>query len=146
MKEGLKIKGELKIHRISDGKLLVHKKNLVVDTGLNLIVSRLKDASLNPVSHLAIGEGATAAAAADTALETPVGARKTVSTVTVSGAAIEIVALFDGATYASSSLREAGIFNALTGGQMISRIVFSSTPLPSTDSLQLTWTLTLANA
>ena len=37
-------------------------KNLVVDTGLDYIASRMKDASATAMSHMAIGTGSTAAA------------------------------------------------------------------------------------
>jgi len=144
MKESLKIVGNVKIHR--NGILVLEKKNLVVTSGLNYITERMKEDTVTPISHIGIGTGATAADPADVALETPVGARKAVTTVTVTGAALEIVATFDGATYNSAGLREAGIFNDVAAGTMISRIVFAATPLPTTDSLQITWTLTLANA
>ena len=36
-------------------------KNLVVDTGLDYIASRMKDATATAMSHMAIGTGSTAA-------------------------------------------------------------------------------------
>ena len=48
-----------------DGKLKQREevKNLVVDTGLAYIASRMKDASATAMSHMAIGTGSSAAAA-----------------------------------------------------------------------------------
>jgi hypothetical protein len=141
MIEKLHLVGEIKLHR--NGVLILEQKNLVVDAGLNFALNRLKDGVMGAISHLAIGADATAAAPANTDLGSTVGARKPVNTVTVTGNQIEIVATFDGATYTHAGLREAGIFNAIAGGQMLSRVVFAATPLPVDDTLQLTWTLTL---
>lgn len=141
MKEKLCLVGHIKLHR--NGQLILEQKNLVVNAGLNLVLNRLKDAALGAISHLAIGAGSTAAAAGDTDLESVIVARKAVNTVTVTANQIEIVATFDGATYTHAAITEAGIFNALAAGEMLSRVVFASTPLPAADTLQLTWTLTL---
>jgi hypothetical protein len=147
IKNSIKAVGTLKIELIQkDGsrKILKYLKNLVVDVGLNLICQRLKDASLNALSHMAIGTGDTAADNEDTALETQKSDRKAMSSVTVTDNEIEFVAIFDGATYADT-ITEAGLFNAASAGQMLSRVVFADTVLPSGDSIQITWTLTFAN-
>ena len=44
--------------------------NLVVDTGLDFIASRMKDTSATAMSHMGVGTGSTAASSADTALGT----------------------------------------------------------------------------
>ena len=41
--------------------------NLVVDTGLDYIASRMKDATATAMTHMAVGSGTTAAAAGQTA-------------------------------------------------------------------------------
>ena len=45
-------------------------ENLVVTTGKNYVASRMAGTSANVMSHMAIGTGSTAAAAADTTLGT----------------------------------------------------------------------------
>ena len=83
--ENLKAKGEVKIELTrADGTLETHEiKNLVVDVGLNYIVSRMKDATANVMSHMAIGSGSTAAAAGNTTLGTELG-RVALTSTTVS--------------------------------------------------------------
>ena len=44
--------------------------NLVVDTGLAFIASRMKDATATAMSHMGIGTGTSAAASGDTTLGT----------------------------------------------------------------------------
>ena len=69
-----------------DGKLKQREevKNLVVDTGLAYIASRMKDASATAMSHMAIGTGSSAAAAGNTALGTE-AARVALTSTTISG-------------------------------------------------------------
>ena len=71
--DGIKVRGDLNIVlRGPDGKIKDERnvQNLVVTDGLNLICSRLKDATDSAPSHMGIGTGTTAAAAGDTALGT----------------------------------------------------------------------------
>lgn len=143
MKEKLKVVGTLKFFN-AKGDLVREEKNLVVDTGLNVIAERLAGTSKNAVSHVAIGTGTTAAAAGDLTLETQKSIRVAASSIVVTAGAIVITATFPGTTYAGA-ITEAGLFNAATLGQMISRVVFAAYNLDSSDALTITWTLTFAN-
>ncbi len=63
--DGLKAKGTLDIIvRGPDGNIRDEKKveNLIVDTGLDYIASRMTGTSENVMSHMAVGTGSTAAA------------------------------------------------------------------------------------
>ena len=55
-------------------------KNLVVDTGLAFIASRMKDATATAMSHMGIGTGNTAAAASDTACRVRSGTGRELTT------------------------------------------------------------------
>lgn len=143
MKTKLSVLGSLKIYK--NGHLERDVKNLVVDTGLEWIASRLIDTGTpDQMSHLAIGTGTTAPSASDTDLETVSSPRKAFESISTLGAQVEYSANFDGATY-SGAITEAGLFNALSSGIMLSRVTFSPVTISSGDALNITWTLTFAN-
>lgn len=116
--------------------------NLVVDSGLDYIASRMKDATEDAMSHMAVGSGTTAANAADTALETQIGARVALTSTTVTDNEIVYLATF-AAGVGTGAITEAGTFNAATAGTMLCRTVFSVVNKGADDTLQITWTITL---
>jgi hypothetical protein len=132
------------ILRDADGNIKqdVRVKNLVVDTGLNFMTSRMKDTTLDAMTHMAVGSGTTAAAAGDTALETQISSRVTLTSTTVTANAIEYVAAF-GAGVSTGAITEAGIFNASTAGTMLCRTVFAVVNKGAADTLQITWLVTI---
>lgn len=147
--EQLKAAGKLSIV-LKDEKGAVKEtreiKNLVVNTGLGHITSRLLGTSSNVMSHMALGSGTTAAAAGDTALQSQLGSRKALTSSTQSGSnneSIVYVATFS-AGEATGAVTEAGIFNASTSGTMLCRTVFSVVNKAAGDTLQITWTLTFS--
>ena len=86
-KDFLSAKGALSIVvKDSNGDLKqeLNVTNLVVDTGLAYIASRMKDASATAMSHMAIGAGTTNPAAGDTALESELGRVALTSTTSLS--------------------------------------------------------------
>ena len=67
IQDSIKMTGELRITVTSpDGNITQETvvPNLVVTAGKNFIASRMKDATASAMSHMAIGTGSTAAAAA----------------------------------------------------------------------------------
>jgi len=147
--EQLKAAGKLSIV-LKDEKGAVKEtreiKNLVVNTGLAHITSRLLGTSSNVMSHMALGAGTTAATAGDTALESQLGSRKALTSSTQSGTnneSIVYVATFS-AGEATGAVTEAGIFNASTSGTMLCRTVFSVVNKAAGDTLQVTWTVTFS--
>jgi hypothetical protein len=132
------------ILRDADGNIKqdVRVKNLVVNTGLNFMTSRMKDTTLDAMTHMAVGSGTTAAAAGDTALETQISSRVSLTSTTVTANAIEYVAAF-GAGVSTGAITEAGIFNASSAGTMLCRTVFSVVNKAAADTLQITWTITI---
>jgi hypothetical protein len=147
--EQLKAAGKLSIV-LKDEKGAVKEtreiKNLVVNTGLAHITSRLLGTSSNVMSHMALGSGTTAAAAGNTALESQLGSRDALTSSTQSGTnneSIVYVATFS-AGEATGAVTEAGIFNASTSGTMLCRTVFSVVNKAAGDTLQVTWTVTFS--
>ncbi|CAB5220376.1 hypothetical protein UFOVP236_41 [uncultured Caudovirales phage] len=145
--ETLKASGALRIVVTSaEGQVKedVQVKNLVVNTGLNYIVSRMKDATATAMSHMELGTGTTAAAGADTALGTAIsGSRTALTSTTVSGNTVTYVASFSAGT-GTGAVTEAGIFNATSAGTMLCRTVFPVVNKQSGDSMTVTWTVTVS--
>ena len=117
-------------------------KNLVVDTGLDYIASRMKDASATAMSHMAIGTGSTAAAAGNTALGSE-AARQALTSTTVTSNAVAYVASFAAGT-GTGAITEAGILNAASSGTLLCRTVFSVVNKGASDSMTITWTVTIS--
>lgn len=152
-KGGIKIKGEIHVRVVRDGKVIqeVRKQNLVVDAGLTLLANRLADASPDSgclVNYIAVGTGTDAPDASDTQLQTE-NARKQVASRTNSGAIAAISTVFNAGEVPTSTLKEVGIFIDATGtansGTLFARqnIDVAVTAL---DSVFIDWRITLASA
>lgn len=143
--ENLKARGDLVIEltRESGEVETFEFKNLVVDTGLNYIVSRMKDTSAGAMSHMALGSGTASPVAGDTALGSQLGSRATLSTTTVSGNTITYTATF-AAGVGTGAVTEAGIFNAASAGTMLCRTVFAVVNKAANDTITVTWTVTVS--
>jgi hypothetical protein len=115
--------------------------NLVVDTGLDYIASRMAGTSATVMSHMAIGSGTTDPAAGDTTLESELG-RVTLTSSTVTNNSVEYVATFPAGT-GTGAVTEAGILNNSTGGTMLCRTEFAVINKAAGDSMTITWTVTV---
>ena len=136
----LKMKGKLQI-RLND-EVVQEVDNIVVTAGKGYVASRMKDATATAMSHMAIGSGSTAAAASDTALGNQLG-RVDLTSTTVSAAVVTYVASFPAGT-GTGAVTEAGILNAASGGTMLCRTVFSVVNKGASDSMTVTWTVTVS--
>ena len=115
---------------------------LVVDTGLAFIASRMKDATATAMSHMGIGTGTSAAASGDTTLGTE-AARVALTSTTVTSNAVAYVASFAAGT-GTGAITEAGILNGASGGTLLCRTVFSVVNKAASDSMTITWTVTIS--
>ena len=135
----LSMRGDVVI-KLND-EVVLEKKNLIVNAGKAFLASAIINSSASPFTNMAIGTGTTAAAVGDTAL----GSELARSAFTSSSVASNVVSL--STTYAAGTgtgaLTEAGIFNAGSGGTMLSRVVFSAINKGSADSLTISWTITV---
>tara|TARA_R100000231_G_scaffold67057_2_gene53780 strand:+ start:12384 stop:12809 length:426 start_codon:yes stop_codon:yes gene_type:complete len=138
--DGLKLTGKLKI--ALNGETVQEVDNLVVTAGKGYVASRMKDASATAMSHMAIGSGSTAAAASDTALGNQLG-RVALTSTAVSAAVVTYTATFAAGT-GTGAVTEAGILNASSGGTMLCRTVFSVVNKGASDSMTITWTVTVS--
>ncbi len=146
-KDESRVLGKLKIEvKDKHGKVKDTREvdNLVVDTGLAFIASRMKDASATAMTHMELGTGTTAAAAGNTALETAIsGSRTALTSTTVTSNAVAYVASFAAGT-GTGAVTEAGILNAASGGTLLCRTVFSVVNKGASDSMTITWTVTIS--
>ena len=135
----LSMRGDVEI--TLNGQTVLEKKNLIVTAGKAFLANAVLNSSASPFTNMAIGTGTTAAALADTSL----GSELARSAFTTSSVASNVVTL--STTYAAGTgtgaLTEAGIFNAGSGGTMLSRVVFSAINKGAADSLTITWTITV---
>ena len=141
----LNAKGRLTIEQFDkDGNLIHTDKttNVVVSDGLDYITSRMKDATATAMSHMAIGSGSTAAAGGDSALGSELG-RVALTSTAVSGAVVTYTATF-GAGTGTGAVTEAGILNASSSGTLLCRTVFSVVNKGASDSMTITWTVTVS--
>jgi hypothetical protein len=143
--ENLKITGKLNITVFDDTGVVKETReidNLVVTAGLTYIASRMATAGATAMSHMAVGTGATAAAAGNTALVTE-SARVALTSTTPGATNVVYVASF-GAGVGTAALTEAGLFNAASAGTMLCRTVFAVINKAANDTMTITWTVTLA--
>jgi len=143
--DNLRLKGRLDIVVTApDGAIKDTKTvdNLVVTTGKNFVASRMAGTSSSVMSHMSIGTGSTAAAAADTTLGSE-SARVALTSTTVNNNDVVYVATFPATVPSSAAaITEAAILNAGNGGSMLCRTVFSQINKQTADSLSITWTVT----
>lgn len=143
--ESVKMTGRVHIElRDKHGKLKEVRDidNLVVTAGKQHIADQLSSSpGGGAMSHMGVGTGTTAAAAGDTALETQTD-RNALTSRTDSGAVVTYVGDW-AAGDATAALTEAGIFNASSNGTMLARAVFSAINKGASDTLQISWALTI---
>jgi hypothetical protein len=142
--DGLKITGAVEItlfDKNGDVKDTRSIKNLVVTTGKTFIAARMVGTPA-VMSHLAIGEGTTAAAVGNTTLGTEVG-RVALASATSSGAVVTYTATF-GAGTGTGAITEAGILSSSSGGTLLCRSVFPVVNKGADDGMSITWTVTIS--
>jgi hypothetical protein len=142
--DALKVTGDVAIKLYNkDGSLKDEReiKNLVVTVGKTFIASRITSTT-TAMSHMAIGSGAVAAAAANTTLGTELG-RVALASATSSGAVVTYTASFPAGT-GTGAVTEAGVFNASSAGTLLCRTVFAVVNKGADDSMSITWQVTVS--
>jgi len=138
--DDLKMTGHLTI--AINNAVVQEVPNLVVTDGKEYVASRMKDTTKAAMSHMAIGTGSTAAAAGNSALGGEAD-RQALTSTTVSGAVVTYVATF-GPGNGTGAITEAGLFNASSSGDMLCRTVFAVVNKGGSDSMTITWSVTVS--
>jgi len=149
--EQLKLAGILHIVVTdSNGNIKEDKteNNLVVNTGLAFIISRMVGTTKGVMSYMGVGSGVSAAVAGDTNLGSILGSRKVLDSTTIAGSNNEKVVYVStfSAGEGTGAITEAGVFNASTAGDMLCRTVFAVVNKAASDTMVITWTITLSAA
>ena len=147
MEEGIKIIGKILIElRGPDGKLKDKREvtNIVTNTGRQAIIDRLQGTTPPSAAFIAIGTGATAAAAADTTLGTEVARSSSAAPLTQPDAYTDRCIETFAAGVGTGNITEAGRLTANSGGTLMGRQVFTAVNKTASDSLQITYDFTYA--
>jgi len=145
MKNALAIRGLILIQLFgSDGKLKDERRveNIITNTGRQAIIDRLQGNTPAVCDYIAIGTGATAAAAADTTLQTEVARAQ--GTLSQPDAYTDRCVQTFAAGTGTGTITEAGRLNAASVGTLMGRQVFTGIVKTSSDSLQITYDFTYA--
>ncbi len=137
--DGLKLTGALEI-AIND-EVVQKTENLVVTAGKNWVASRMNDAN-TVMTHMAIGTNDTTEAPGQTTLVAHLD-RNSLTSTTVSTNTIQYVGTW-AAGDGTGAIKEAGIFNHATTGDMLARTKFSVVNKGVSDSMTITWTITVS--
>jgi hypothetical protein len=128
-----------------------HLDNLIVDAGLEGVAYRIAphDGTItpnNPWNYIGIGTGLTSPAPTDTALQLELAriqdpqAEYTIT----SGKQVKLQVSFDPGV-GTGVVSESGLFNAATSGDMLARQTFSPIVKGASDTLTVTWIITLSS-
>jgi len=116
-------------------------KNIVTSVGKAWIAAMMAATPPALMSNMAIGTGTTAADPSQTTLVTET-ARVVLSSTVVNSNTVTYTATF-GAGQGTGAVTEAGIFNAASAGTMLNRTTFSAINKGSSDTISITWVVTL---
>jgi len=144
MNDNLKLSGKLSItHLDCNGNVLnqINKSNLIVTAGKEWVAALIETGSGTAMTHMGIGTSATAPTITDTTLGTQ-AARVAFDSDARVDASITYVATF-GAGVGTGSIVEAGLFNASSGGTMLSRTTFTAVDKAAADTLEISWTVSV---
>lgn len=148
MKETLDIFGDVTITLTDEAGSIKDQrtfKNLIVTAGKAYITSRMASNADSVVGWIAVGTSSTAAAAGQTTLQ---GTELFRSATTVSGGTPSTsTVLYEttlGPGQGTGSIVEAGLFNASSAGTMLARTTFAVISKGASDSLNVSWTVTVA--
>lgn len=115
-----------------------------IPTGSNGTGTACGGQFVNTFNLVAIGTGTTAAQATDTSLIAQVGSRANNGTMTLINSTSNAPYVILQDTFRpNTTISEAGIFDSATGGHMFARQQFTPISLGATDTLTVTWRVTL---
>ena len=131
-------------------KYKIENNNLVVDLGLDEMAEAtfgVGGVGTTNFDFIEIGTGTTAPTAGDTTIETSACARiqdasPDVNSLITGETSVSVISSFDGGTCAGG-ITEAGIFNAISGNQLLARSTFGVVTIGAGDTLNVNYTITI---
>lgn len=149
IKETIKLSGNVTLILIDSNGNIKHTRkisNLVVNSGITFIASRMAGTAKSVMTHMALGSNAVSAQPTQTDIQTILGSRVPllVNGGTPSSSSINYSCEFNSGI-STGLVAEAAIFNSGTAatGDMLCRIVFTAINKIATDSLIVNWNINL---
>lgn len=133
------------VRRASGDIETVHKDNIIVNVGFDFIADAIGKSASRPsvMGFIALGTGTTAAAASQSALVSELDRNAATYAHTTGTKAFSFTADFP-AGDGTGAITEAGVFNAVSGGIMLDRVVFPVVNKGADDSLTAVFTFTMS--
>ena len=152
-RDGIPMKGSLEMvleRRNEQGELLgvevTRKDNLIVNAGFDFISDSIGNSGARPsvMNAIAVGTGAVAPTAGDTALGTEL-ARAAATYAHTAGTKVFTFSNTFNAGVATGAITEAGVANnAVSGGIFLDRVTFAVVNKGASDVLTVTFTFTMS--
>lgn len=118
--------------------------NLIVTAGKNLIGDALTAVGNINMTHCGVGSSAQTPAAGNTDLITAIGSRKAITDASRTGNVV-LFSTFFASGDNNGTWNESGIFNAVSGGTMLCRALFSPAfTKDSTKTATVDWSITIS--
>lgn len=119
------------------------ESNLVVLPGRNQIATALYSGTITPPSRMALGTGSSAVTSADSALANEIW-RDVFAAKTLASASVTYKYFLTSLEANGNTLTEAGLFNAVSGGDLFARVLFTN-DIPKTSGITVlfAWTITI---
>ena len=147
MSENIKMKGGMvAVLKKANGEVqTVRKDNIILNAGFDFICDAIGKASSRPnaMGYIAVGSGATAPVATQTALASEI-TRKAASYSHTAGTKVMAFSATFGAGVGTGAISEAGVVNASSGGTFLDRLTFAVINKGVDDELTMTFQFTLS--
>ena len=145
-KQSIPLRGQIDFHLVrANGAIEDFSiNNLIMDAGENEVAKLICGVAADPFDYIAIGTGDTAPADSQTELVAEIatngGARKQDSSTGVAAnvATIDVTYDFTG----ELAIKEVGLFNKASAGDMLARQVFAVINVDDGDHLTVSWSIT----
>ena len=99
---------------------------MIIDAGRVALGKMIKGETVNAFTYIDVGDGRDSSSASQTALDNSVLSQRKSATPTLVSNILIYSVDFTGSELGSNKISELGIFNAQTGGDMLSRVTFNS--------------------
>ena len=148
MRDKLMLKGDVVLElRKKDGSVVDREelKNLIVNTGKERVARLIGNvgSGIGAFTHIAIGEGTTAPAVGDTALQTE-RERESATVAYEADYKCTFEKTFTFGSGVSYAITEAGLLDQASGGTMLDRFTFSAKNVDSDTDLYVKITITVS--
>ena len=149
----IQVKGSVLIEHFRNGKLIDKREdhNLIQTIGIEHLGDYLTATYTGSYNWIGIGIGASGDNIALAALESEILEDGTAGTThhvcssrTSTAGVCEFVALFNMTNVVTKAVTECGLFDAASVGNILARKTFAAINLIATDSIQITWTITIS--